>query len=206
MARDKWSDRDFENCFEIRPVTRIRIMWVQSQIWRQWLKIGVLQGSKISSAFCKICLPNLARDESSNHDSQNCSEISAVAWFRICPILLHFQTFMFFTPPYCGNLWTFLREVLGIRSRLITMNRKFTFSFVVCLKISQTFHNRGVHLSSSTTTSSWHYWNAAKLRETEKHIEQWTINMPLIQTSCSKLSASKDAVALACTSTLSLTN
>ena len=38
-------------------------------------------------------------------------------------------------------------------------------------KISQTFHNRGVHLSSSTTTSSWQYWNAAKLRETEKHIE-----------------------------------
>ena len=58
-----------------------------------------------------------------------------------------------------------------MRSRLITMNRKFTYSFVVFLKISKTFHNRGVHLSSSTTTSSWQYWNAAKLRETEKRIE-----------------------------------
>ena len=160
MARDKWSDRDFENCFEIRPVTRIRIMWVQSQIWRQWLKIGVLQGSKTTYAFCKIHLTNFAKDESSNHDSENCSEIrlvtrirkmwvqsqiwrqwlgigvlqgfkttsafckirlpnfardetsnhdyenrskiSAVTWFRICPVLLHFPIFMFFTPPYCA--------------------------------------------------------------------------------------------------------
>ena len=32
FARDKWWDRDFKNCSEIRRVTRIRKMWVQSQI------------------------------------------------------------------------------------------------------------------------------------------------------------------------------
>ena len=32
FARDKWSDHDFKNCSEIRRVTRIRKMWVQSQI------------------------------------------------------------------------------------------------------------------------------------------------------------------------------
>ena len=46
-------------------------------------------------------MPNFAQDESCNHDSENCSEISAVTRFRICPELLHFPTFMFFTPPYC---------------------------------------------------------------------------------------------------------
>ena len=34
-------------------------------------------------------------------NSKNCSEISAMTLFKICPVLLHFQTFMFFTPPYC---------------------------------------------------------------------------------------------------------
>ena len=34
FARDKWSDHNFENCSEITPVTRIRKMWVQSQILR----------------------------------------------------------------------------------------------------------------------------------------------------------------------------
>ena len=81
--------------------SEIRKMWVQSKIWRQWLKIGVLQGSKTTSAFCKLRLPNFARDKSSNHDSENCSEISAVTRFRICLEQLHFPTFMFFTPPYC---------------------------------------------------------------------------------------------------------
>ena len=61
----------------------------------------MLLGSKTTSAFCKIRLPNFARDESSNHNSENCSEISAVTRFRICLELLHFSTFMFFTPPYC---------------------------------------------------------------------------------------------------------
>ena len=32
FAKDKWSDHDFKNCSEIRRVTRIRKMWVQSQI------------------------------------------------------------------------------------------------------------------------------------------------------------------------------
>ena len=111
FARDKWSDHDFENCSEIRRVTRIRKTWVQSQILRQWLEIKALQGSKTTSAFCKIRLPNFAQDESSNHDSKNCSEISAVTWFRIWPVLLHFPNLMFITPPYCrrwgggGAIW-----------------------------------------------------------------------------------------------------
>ena len=33
-------------------------------------------------------MPNLSKDESSNHDSTNCSEISAVTWFRNCSGLL----------------------------------------------------------------------------------------------------------------------
>ena len=99
FARDKWSDHDSENCSEIRPVTRIRNLWRQSQILRKWPKIRAFQGSKSDSAFCKIRLPNFARDESSNHDFENCSKISSVTWFRICPGLLHFPTFMFFTPP-----------------------------------------------------------------------------------------------------------
>ena len=100
FARDKWWDHDCKNCSEIRLVTRIRKMWVQSQIWRQWLEIGVLQDFKTTSAFCKLRLPNFARDESSNQSSENCSEISAVTRFGICLELLHFPTFMFFTPPY----------------------------------------------------------------------------------------------------------
>ena len=100
FARDKWSDHDSENCSEIRPVTRIRNLWRQSQILRKWPKIRAFQGSKSDSAFCKIRLPNFARDESSNHDFENCSKISSVTWFRICPGLLHFPIFMFFTPPY----------------------------------------------------------------------------------------------------------
>ena len=99
FAQDESSNHDFKNCSEIRRVTRIRKMWVQSQIWRQWLGIGVLQGFKTTSAFCKIRLPNFARDETSNHDYENSSKSSAVTWFRICQVLLHFPTFMFFTPP-----------------------------------------------------------------------------------------------------------
>ena len=35
-----------------------------------------------------------------------CSEISAVTWFRIWVELLHFPTFMFFTPPYWVRQFT----------------------------------------------------------------------------------------------------
>ena len=51
--------------------------------------------------FCKIRLSDLAQDESSDRDSENCSEISAVTWFRIYPRLLQIPTLIFFTPPYC---------------------------------------------------------------------------------------------------------
>ena len=75
-------------------------MWVQSQIVQQWLENGALQGSKTASALCKTRLLKFAKDQSSKCDFKNCSEISAVTLFRICPVLLHFPTFMFFTPPY----------------------------------------------------------------------------------------------------------
>ena len=65
-----------------------------------WTWLGALQGSKTASAFCKTRLPNIARDESSNHDFKMCSKIRALTWFIICPGILHFLTFMFFTPPY----------------------------------------------------------------------------------------------------------
>ena len=51
----------------------------------------------------KIRLPNLARDESSDDDSVNCSEISAVTWFGIFSRFLKIETFVFFTPPYCSS-------------------------------------------------------------------------------------------------------
>ena len=38
-------------------------------------------------ALCKTRLPNLARDKLSDHDSENCSDVRAVTWFRICPCL-----------------------------------------------------------------------------------------------------------------------
>ena len=49
-----------------------------------------------------------------NHDSENCSEISAVTRFRICPKLLHFPTFKFFTPPYCTRVSVYMMLRLGI--------------------------------------------------------------------------------------------
>ena len=39
-------------------------------------------GSSNFLAFCKNCLPDLVRGYSCNNDSVNCSEISAVTWFR----------------------------------------------------------------------------------------------------------------------------
>ena len=61
LAREKWSDHDFENRSEIRSVTRIRKMWFQFQILRQWLEIGALQGSQTASAFCNTHLPKFAQ-------------------------------------------------------------------------------------------------------------------------------------------------
>ena len=60
LARDNGWDHDFESCSEIRHMTRIRKMWVPSQILRQWLEIRPLQGSKTASAFCKTRLPNFS--------------------------------------------------------------------------------------------------------------------------------------------------
>ena len=54
--------------------------------------------------FCKIRLSDLAQDESSDCDSENCSEISAVTWFRIYPRLLQIPTLIFFTPPYSSSV------------------------------------------------------------------------------------------------------
>ena len=96
FARDKWSDHDFENVLKSDS-------WLgseKSQILRQWLEIGVFRGYKTASAFYNLLLPDFARDEWFNHDYENCSEISALTWFIIFPGLLHFPTFMFFTPPY----------------------------------------------------------------------------------------------------------
>ena len=45
-------------------------------------------------------LLNFAKDELSDHDSKNCSDIRRVTWFIIGPKILTFLTLMFFTPPY----------------------------------------------------------------------------------------------------------
>ena len=49
---------------------------------------NTIEYNAFAFAFCKMLLPNLAKDESSNHDSTKCSEISAVTWFRNCSGLL----------------------------------------------------------------------------------------------------------------------
>ena len=101
LARDKLSDHDSKNCSDVRAVTWFRICPGLAENCRKWLEIGASRGSKSTSAFCKICLSNLAKDESSNHNSENCSEISAVTWFGIFFRFLKIATFIFFTPPYC---------------------------------------------------------------------------------------------------------
>ena len=74
-------------------------MWVQSKLYDNDLNSGRYKVPK---------LLKFAQDESFNHDFKNCSEISAVTWFIIYPKLLHFPTFMLFTPPYCPGEDVFL--------------------------------------------------------------------------------------------------
>ena len=67
--------------------------------------------------FCNSCLLNFAKDELSDHDSENCSDIRRVTWFIICPKILTFLTLMFFTPPYSVDVSTFRqqwRQVMGL--------------------------------------------------------------------------------------------
>ena len=71
-----------------------------SNCQENYLKLGSWCGFKSGSAFCKICLPNLARGYLSDHDSENCSEISAVTWSGIFFNFFKILTFVFFTPPY----------------------------------------------------------------------------------------------------------
>ena len=99
LARDELSDHDSENCSDVRAVTWFRICPGLAENCRKQLEIGSSRGSKSTSAFCKIRLSNLARDESSNHNSDNCSEISAVTWSGIFFGFLKIATFIFFTPP-----------------------------------------------------------------------------------------------------------
>ena len=99
LARGKSSDHYSENCSDVRAVTWFRICPGLAENCRKQLEIGSSRGSKSTSAFCKIHLYNLARAESSNHNSENCSEISAVTWFGIFFRFLKIATFIFFTPP-----------------------------------------------------------------------------------------------------------
>ena len=59
------------------------------------MKSGRYRVPKLPPLSVKKRLPDFAQDESSNHDSKKISEISAVTWFRICPVLLHFPIFMY---------------------------------------------------------------------------------------------------------------
>ena len=73
-----------------------------SNCQENYLTLGSWCGFKSGFAFCKICLPNLARGYLSDHDSENCSEISAVTWSGIFFNFFKILTFVFFTPPYCS--------------------------------------------------------------------------------------------------------
>ena len=78
LAGEKLSDHDSENCFDVRAVTWFKICPGLAKNCRKRLEVGTLRGSKLTPAFCKIRLSYLARDESFNHNSEKCSEISAV--------------------------------------------------------------------------------------------------------------------------------
>ena len=100
-----------------------------SNCQENYLTLGSWCGFKSGFAFCKICLPNLARGYLSDHDSENCSEISAVTWFRIYPRLLQIPTLIFFTPPYsswhCWNysqlFWFFSFENLHSATKMVDL-------------------------------------------------------------------------------------
>ena len=47
LARDKWWDRNFENCFEIRPVTRSEKYWFNPKFEDNDLKSGCYRISKL---------------------------------------------------------------------------------------------------------------------------------------------------------------
>ena len=55
---------------------------------------------EMDTLFCKLRQADFARDERSNLDFKNCSDIGAVTWLIICLLIFTFQTFGFFTPPY----------------------------------------------------------------------------------------------------------
>ena len=42
--------------------------------------------------FCNSCLLNFAKEELSDHDSENCSDIRRVTWLMICPKSSRFLT------------------------------------------------------------------------------------------------------------------
>ena len=71
----------------------------------------------------KIRLPNLAGDESSDDDSVNCSEISAVTWFRIFFGFLKIENFVFFTPPYCPEETSATTEEPSGKTRVLPKSR-----------------------------------------------------------------------------------
>ena len=79
LARDELSDHDSKNCSDVKAVTWFRICPGLAENCRKQLEIGTSRGSKLTSAFCKTCLPNLARDKLSDHDSENCSGVSGIA-------------------------------------------------------------------------------------------------------------------------------
>ena len=97
FAKDKWSHHDFENCSEIIRVPGSEKCGSSPKLYKNDLKSGRYRVPKLPPLSVKFV--KFAQDESSKHDFKNCSDIGAVTLFRICPILLHFPTFMFFTPP-----------------------------------------------------------------------------------------------------------
>ena len=95
-----------------------------SNCQENYLKLGSWCGFKSGFAFCKICLPNLARGYLSDHDSENCSEISAVTWFGIFSRFL--KSFVFFTPPYMDAKYKY-NKLASLEATLVeTMTHPLT--------------------------------------------------------------------------------
>ena len=71
-------------------------------------KTHVLGGGTL---FCNSSLLNFAKDELSDHDSENCSVIRRVTWLMICPKSSRLLTLMCFIifRIFCVTLFTFLQ-------------------------------------------------------------------------------------------------
>ena len=90
-----------------------------SQLWKFFYACTQTRTFRAGGTlFCNSRLLNFAKDELSDHDSENCSNNRRVTWFIICPKILTFLTLMFFTPPSaplsCPGIFASILRYLGL--------------------------------------------------------------------------------------------